>query len=263
LVERNPSSPKKPQSESYRREKETHRESPRAHRQRSTAVSGRAVPLDPTGIGMPRRRSKNMGSGGACLHHGRKGKAPFGGREHCRRPLPWRVAGVASTETTGRGRNRQRKGAGSPRHRTAADREKKEKGRWGRASPSRHGRRRRKDSGRRRRALSSRHRGHRDREGRPGEHSTTPLWGGSGAGDAPAARQPGSATSSNRRHGRAGQRVGETVARVCQGWLLGLVLIQLCARSTVGSHPMVRGERRLMGGPWAASIWAARGSGSQ
>jgi hypothetical protein len=27
---------------------------------------------------MPRRRSKNMGSGGACPHHGRKGKAPSG-----------------------------------------------------------------------------------------------------------------------------------------------------------------------------------------
>jgi hypothetical protein len=53
------------------------------------------------------------------------------------------------------------------------------------------------------------------------------------------------------------------VARVCQGWPLGLVLIQLCARSAVGSHPTVRGERRLLGGPWAASIWAARGSISQ
>jgi hypothetical protein len=39
---------------------------------------GRAVPLDPTRIGKPRRRSKNMGSGGACPHHGRKGKAPSG-----------------------------------------------------------------------------------------------------------------------------------------------------------------------------------------
>jgi hypothetical protein len=45
---------------------------------KSAAVSGRAVPLDQTRIGKPRRRSKNMGSGGACPHHGRKGKAPSG-----------------------------------------------------------------------------------------------------------------------------------------------------------------------------------------
>jgi hypothetical protein len=166
LVERNPSSPKKPQSESYRREKETHRESPRARRQRSAAVSGRAIPLDPTGIGMPRRRSKNMGSGGACLHHDRKQKAPFGGKERCRRPLPWRVTGVASTETTGRGRNRKRKGGGREPRRaaTVAVAGRTPAGAVGHFPATI--------------AVTEIERGGR------GEHSATPPWGGSGAGRA-------------------------------------------------------------------------------
>jgi hypothetical protein len=96
----------------------------------------------------------------------------------------------------------------------------------------------------------------RGRKGRGGEKGGEAC--GSGAARRPS---PAASSSSSRRRVRDRNRGRE---RMTLGFLhrgVGAGLIQRRARSAVGSHPTVRGQRRLLAGPWAAPSWAARGSG--